>query len=99
MLYSRSLWVIYFIFIFFFNFIFLLPCTACGILVPRPGIEPMLPAVESQSLNHWTARDPVKSLAIYVKYYIPVCTCQSQTPQLSLPLLTRFPNYNHTFIL
>ena len=31
--------------------------TACGILVPRPGIEPMPPAVEAQSLNHWTTRE------------------------------------------
>ena len=30
---------------------------ACGILVPRPGIEPVPPAVEAQSLNHWTARE------------------------------------------
>ena len=28
---------------------------ACGILVPRPGIEP--PAVEAQSPNHWTTRE------------------------------------------
>ena len=27
------------------------------ILVSQPGIEPMLPAVEVQSLNHWTARE------------------------------------------
>ena len=27
---------------------------ACGILVPRLGIEPMLSAVEAQSLNPWT---------------------------------------------
>ena len=34
------------------------PCpTACGILVPRPGIEPVPPAVEARSLNHWTARE------------------------------------------
>ena len=31
--------------------------TACGILVTRPGIEPMSPAVEAQSPNHWTARE------------------------------------------
>ena len=31
--------------------------TACGILVPRPGIEPVLPAPEAWSLNHWTARE------------------------------------------
>ena len=30
---------------------------ACGILVPRPGIKPAPPALETQSLNHWTARD------------------------------------------
>ena len=30
---------------------------ACRILVPRPGIEPMPPAVEAQSPNHWTARE------------------------------------------
>ena len=28
---------------------------ACGILSPWPGIEPVLPAVEEWSLNHWTA--------------------------------------------
>ena len=27
---------------------------ACGILVPRPGIEP---ALEIQSLNYWTTRE------------------------------------------
>ena len=30
---------------------------ACGILVPRTGIEPAPPAVEARSLNHWTARE------------------------------------------
>ena len=29
---------------------------ACGILVPRLGIEPVAPAVEIWSLNHWTTR-------------------------------------------
>ena len=29
---------------------------ACRVLVPQPGIEPALPAVEEQSLNHWAAR-------------------------------------------
>ena len=31
-------------------------CAACGILVPRPGIEPVHLAVEARSLNHWTTR-------------------------------------------
>ena len=40
--------------IFFFLW---LCCEVCGILVPQPGIEPMLPAVEAQSPKHWTARE------------------------------------------
>ena len=31
--------------------------TAGGILVPQPGIEPAYPALEAQSLNHWTTRE------------------------------------------
>ena len=39
-------------------FFFLFGCiTASGILVPQPGIEPMPPAVEAQSPDHWTARE------------------------------------------
>ena len=30
---------------------------AYGILVPQARIEPMPPALEAQSLNHWTARE------------------------------------------
>ena len=30
---------------------------ACGILVPQPGMEPVPPAAEAQSPNHWTARE------------------------------------------
>ena len=34
------------------------PChTACGFLVPRPGIQPILLVLEAQSLNHWTTED------------------------------------------
>ena len=35
----------------FFFFFFGSSYTACGILVPQPGIEPNPPAVEAQSLN------------------------------------------------
>ena len=38
-------------------FFFFFGRTACGILVPRPGIEPAPPAVEAQSLNRWTTRE------------------------------------------
>ena len=30
---------------------------ACGISVPRPGIEPEFPALEAPSLNPWTTRE------------------------------------------
>ena len=30
---------------------------ACRILVPWPGIKPVPPAMEAQSLNHWTTRE------------------------------------------
>ena len=43
----------------FVPFFFWPSCVACGILVPRPGIEHphTHPTVESQSPNHWTARE------------------------------------------
>ena len=41
-----------------FTFFFpLASCATCRILVPWPGIEPMPPAVEVWSSNHWTARE------------------------------------------
>lgn len=48
------------------SFIYWLHCAACCILVPRPGIEPVLPALGAWSLNHWTTRD------------IPLCTTFEQ---------------------
>ena len=42
--------------VFLFFFFFLPRHVACGILVPRPGIEPRPLAVRAQSPNHWTAR-------------------------------------------
>ena len=41
----------------FFFFYFWLHLAACGISVPRPGIEPVPPASEAWSLNHWAARE------------------------------------------
>ena len=38
---------------------------ACGILVPQAGIEPVPPAVEARSLNHWTARNVCPSVFSY----------------------------------
>ena len=55
-----------FLFLFFFW-----PChAACKILVSQPGIEPMPPAVEAQSLNHWAAREvPVCIYFIYLLFF------------------------------
>ena len=40
---------------FFISFYF--GCVACGILVPRPGIEPRPSVVRAQSPNRWTERE------------------------------------------
>ena len=42
-------------------FTFWLLCTACEILVPRPGFEPTHPAMQTWSPNHWTARKVLKT--------------------------------------
>ena len=47
----------YFIFIIFKFFFYFPTPPGCGILVPQPGIEPMPPALEVLSLNHWTSRE------------------------------------------
>ena len=36
---------------------------ACGILVLQPEIEPVPPAVEVWSLNHWTAREVPRDIS------------------------------------
>jgi len=37
---------------------------SCSILVPRPGIEPTLPAVEAGYPNHWTTKKFLESFYI-----------------------------------
>ena len=55
---SSALWFVTHLFFFLFFFFFIwLHRVACGILVPRPGIEPVPPAVEERSVNHWTPRE------------------------------------------
>ena len=48
---SNSYLTLYFIFIFWPLHV------ACGILVPRPGIKPILPWIRTWNPNHWTARE------------------------------------------
>ena len=55
----------------FFLLLFWPGCVACGILVPRVGIEPMFPAVEMWSPNHWTAREvPGSIFYVWIFYGI-----------------------------
>ena len=44
-------------FIYLFIYLFWPHYTAHGILVRQPGTEPATPALEAQSLNHWTTRE------------------------------------------
>ena len=49
--------------------IFCLHHAACGFFIAWPGIEPVPPAVEVQSLNHWTAREvPCTTVLFKVLY-------------------------------
>ena len=58
LVYIINFWISYFkFFIKNLFFIFWLCHAACGILVSWPGIEPAPPALEAQSLNHWTMRE------------------------------------------
>ena len=50
---------------FWFWGVFWPPNEACRILVPQPGIEPVPPAVEVQSPNHWTTKE-VLSLSFFL---------------------------------
>ena len=47
---------------------------AGGILVPLPGMEPVSPTVEAQSLNYWTTREvPRDYLEANPKHFISFC--------------------------
>ena len=76
-----------YLFIYLFIYLYRPLRVACRILVPRPGIKPLPPLLEDQSLNHWTARevpfclffspDPGKKItphAHIIKYYQIHCS-------------------------
>ena len=52
-------------FFFFFPF-----CLGCEIFIPRPRIEPMCPAEEVWSPNHWTAREFPGKLFNFIKSHL-----------------------------
>ena len=46
-----------------------------GILVPQAGVEPMPPALEAQSLNHWTTREVcLLRIFMYIFYETIICS-------------------------
>ena len=45
-------------------------CPECGILIPQPGIEPVPPAVEAWSSNHWTSGE----FSTYAFFFFNLCS-------------------------
>ena len=67
-LFSSRNFLSYSLFLFFF---FLFGCMACRLLVPWPGIKPAPSAADTQSFNHWTAKEvPIPSV-----FYVTVVVC------------------------
>ena len=65
----------YIVLFYYYYFLFWLSHTACGILVPQPGIEPRAPAVRAQSPHHWTARElPVHCFRLNAVAHITDCS-------------------------
>ena len=49
-----------------FFFFFFFGCTIQHAELPQPGTEPMAPAVEARSLNHWMAKEVPRQWSIIV---------------------------------
>ena len=59
---------------------------ACRILVPQPGIKPMPPVVEAQSLNHSATREVPIQMVNQLCVCVCVCVCVCPVAQLCLTL-------------
>ena len=66
-----------YLYIYLREFFFWLRHAACEILVPRPGIKPVPPALGARSVNHWAARE------------VPISENFKQYSALSLCLMSR----------
>ena len=62
---------------------FWLHCEACGIFVPRPGIEPIALAVNAQSPNHWTTREFPKATTLILVQFLKSEIILNQTRENS----------------
>ena len=70
------------VFVCLFCFSFWPHHTACDILVPLPETEPVPPAVETWSPNHWTSREVLTMLFRFV--HIMAGSWPSPTSQLTV---------------
>ena len=61
--------------------IFWLHHLACGILVPRPGMEATPAAGEAQSPNHWIAREFPKFCVLLICNHLATKKCLNKTKQ------------------
>ena len=74
---------------------------ACGILVPRPGIELVPSAVEARSLNHWTARAVPRGYLFsvrVVKYRVETATLLAELSAGDVVTLPSAPSYVQNFL-
>ena len=62
-------------------------CAACGILVPQPGIEPVPPAVEVWSPDHWTTREVPEQSSLVSR----ILRCESDRPAYPETKATKGP--------
>ena len=70
-------WLLRILFIYFCH-------VACGVLVPKLGIEPVYPAVKAQSPNHWTTRKVLRTFRQQRYHASSSFTWERKTPFLSL---------------
>ena len=43
-------------------------------IVPQPGIEPWSPALETQSLSHWTTRESLLYVICYTFFFLTLAS-------------------------
>ena len=72
-------------------FFFWLHSTACGIFVPRPGIEPQPSAVKAQSPNHWASREFPGCCTFDPSFLCLHCLPPAPSPGLKHPVLPAHP--------
>ena len=76
---------------------------SCGFLVSRTGIEPTLPAVEEQSLYHWTTRKVPASHVLFFEFSSVAQSCLTLCDPMNhstqgLPVHHKLLEFTHTHV-